>query len=730
MSDLTGNPLRNIGTARMEPLAFFAGAVTQRFIQGEGRVEAIDLSAFIDREAKRIHSVTGELDWDYSQGVLTVRSAQCEGVLGFFNGEEITLPHITIESRCDYLTVMAVTLDGLPLGESKLMLLQAMTEDRFYGWREEGGVIADTGGWPINVRDIDATVKLQGMAADTVTRLDANGTPAGEPFPLEAGGKVALGRDSMYTVLSKGLPVLRESIPAAFPLPRRHAPTGLETPGWWAFEPPPDSFAPSPMDLRFMNEDTAGQNGFVTRDGATLRLGGGTPVRFWAVNAGPRIIQRSNAEIDYLAARLAKTGVNLVRMHGPVWDSEADRLESVPEKVVERYHYFVHAMKRQGIYVQLSIYFPLWVRMKPEYGFEGYEGKYRGQFPFALLQYDEKFQQLYKGWARQLMLPVNPYTGVPLAREPAVAMIEIQNEDSYLFGTFCRAMIPPVQFKEMGRRFHRWTVAKYGSAGGAYAAWGPGCERGEDDPASGVMAVADIDELTTAALARPGVSRPRLRDQMEFLVSLQKEFYHGMVEFYRRDIGTPCLLTASNWMTIEPRLMEGLERYTYTEADVIDRHGYFEEGHTGERAEYRVLPGHTFTHLTALKNPDKAIMEINRIEDWPHMITETAWPMPNRFKGESAPMWSIFGALQGINAIVMFALGDVDWEEDPSHKWPLITPAVLGQFPAFARIFRCGMVTEAPPVARTTHSLSSLFNFEGSPIYETAAIDALRKLYG
>ena len=729
MTGFANNPFRDAGDAPIDPLAFFAGVVTQRFSQGAGRVEAVDLDRLIDREAKRIRSATGELDWDWEQGVLTVCSPMCEGVIGFFSGREVRLGHVAVQSRSEYLTVMAVTLDELPLCESKLVLLQVMTEDRLCGWREEGNVIADTGGWPINVRDIDGTVTLTGMVVDTVTRLDPNGEPAGAPHPLDADGRVKLCRDGMYTVLSKGLPTAR-AVRGAAPIPRRHAPTGRGEPGWWAFEPPPDSFTPSPMDLRFMNEEAAGKHGFVTRDGSMLRLGDGSPVRFWAVNAGPRIINRTSEEIDYLAARLAKMGVNLVRMHGPVWDSDADRLESVPAQTIERYHYFIYAMKRQGIYVKLSFYFPLWIRMKPEYGFEGYEGKYLGQFPFALLQYDERFQEIYKGWARQLLLPMNPYTGIPLVNEPAVAFIEVQNEDSYLFGTFNRSMIPPAQFERIGRHFHRWVLERYGSTDAAYAAWGPGCGRVDDDPDNGVMAVADIDDCTTAALAQAGVCRRRLRDQMEFLVAFQKEFYRGMVEFYRREIGTPSLLTASNWMTVDPRLMEGLERYTYTEADAIDRHGYFEEGHTGAKAEYRVLPGHTFTHLSALKNPDKAIMQINRVEGWPHMITETAWPMPNRHKGESVPMWSIFGSLQGINAIFIFALGDVDWEEDPANKWPLLTPAVFGQFPAFARLFRLGMVTEAPPVVRVSHSLPSLMDFAGSPIYEAAAIDELRKTTG
>ncbi len=57
----------------------------------------------------------------------------------------------------------------------------------------------------------------------------------------------------------------------------------------WAFPGPTDSDGERVLDLRCLNEEVAGQSGFVHRseDGNELLLGDGEPVRFWAVSMPP-----------------------------------------------------------------------------------------------------------------------------------------------------------------------------------------------------------------------------------------------------------------------------------------------------------------------------------------------------------------------------------------------------------------------------------------------------------
>ncbi|MCS6951057.1 MAG: hypothetical protein NZ520_11410, partial [bacterium] len=88
---------------------------------------------------------------------------------------------------------------------------------------------------------------------------------------------------------------------------------GLAMEGWFPFEPAPDAFRPSPIDLRYLNEKTAGENGWIAvKGGQFIHSKTGKPIRFWAVNAGPDIVRMDKASVDYLARHLAKYGVNMV----------------------------------------------------------------------------------------------------------------------------------------------------------------------------------------------------------------------------------------------------------------------------------------------------------------------------------------------------------------------------------------------------------------------------------
>src|SRR3954454_17468904 len=86
--------------------------------------------------------------------------------------------------------------------------------------------------------------------------------------------------------------------------------------GTWAFDyPGRERSVPPLLDLRSLNEDEAGQSGFVrlTADGNGFALGDGTPARFWAV--GSEVFRQAPGDIARHCRFLAGLGVNLVRLH-------------------------------------------------------------------------------------------------------------------------------------------------------------------------------------------------------------------------------------------------------------------------------------------------------------------------------------------------------------------------------------------------------------------------------
>lgn len=161
-----------------------------------------------------------------------------------------------------------------------------------------------------------------------------------------------------------------------------------EEKGWFPFNPPAEIRAGNPIDLRSLNEKVAGEQGFIgVNGGQFIHAKTGKPISFWAVN-GPA--SRDKAGLPAEARKLAKYGVNMVRIHGGYFTPAGD----VDLAKVRHAQDVVAAMKAEGIYSHFSIYFPLWLDPKP--GLEwlpGYDGKHH---PFAALYFNKDFQEKYR----------------------------------------------------------------------------------------------------------------------------------------------------------------------------------------------------------------------------------------------------------------------------------------------------------------------------------------------
>ena len=161
-----------------------------------------------------------------------------------------------------------------------------------------------------------------------------------------------------------------------------------------------------------------------------------------AANAG-----QDRAAVDYLARKLAKLGVNMVRYHGAAFDkNDPSKVDQKPRRpAVPRV-----GDEAAGIYTYLSFYFPLWME-RTSRGRSSRATSAQNKRPFGLLFFDPRLQEMHRTLARrQLLETKSPYTNLPLGRDPAVGMVEIQNEDSLFFWTFTKKNIPPPQVGQAG----------------------------------------------------------------------------------------------------------------------------------------------------------------------------------------------------------------------------------------------------------------------------------------
>ena len=504
-----------------------------------------------------------------------------------------------------------------------------------------------------------------------------------------------------------------------------------EETGWTAFQPETDPFDLSPIDLRRLNEKQAGDGGFIAARGeGFIHSQTGEPVKFWAVNTGGGTADLSKGDLDLFARSLAKRGVNLVRIHGPVYVTSGANFGQVDTNHVARLHYLIAALKREGIYTCLSIYFPLWVKLdatNPD--FPGYTGKN----PFALLYFNEKFQAVYRTWWDYVMNTVNPHTGLALKDDPAVAMAELVNEDSFLFWTFnpdagSGGAIPDPQRAILEKQFGDWLLKKYPgkTLDQIRNAMWSGVTSAQDNFAAGRVGFRGLYQVFTER-------KQRDQDTARFLNETQQKFYRDHYSYLKKTLGFRGLVYASNWQTASAQYLGPLDKLSNAGADFMDRHGYFGGLHTGDTSGYAVQAGQKYDDRAAVKfqkesgggedfnNPLFDIIYNGQ----PSTITEVNWTPPNRFRADYAVLAAAYGALQGSDAIFHFAAGSPAWESVPG-KFSVQTPAVLGQFPATALIYRQGLVKTAPRIVNVQLAATDLYALKGTPLPASQNFDQLR----
>ncbi|NRA39072.1 MAG: hypothetical protein HRU15_13090, partial [Planctomycetes bacterium] len=191
----------------IDPLAFYVGRVTRSVGDtAEGAVVA-DMSAHIDRKNKVVNSMTKELSWNYGDGYMTINTPRAQGATGFFKKSgKIELGDIIIDSQNEYGSVLVISLDGLPLKSSKSILVQTATEDKTYGFTTKDDsdgfkTISRLGGYPLNVKPVNATVTIKRADLKQATILDGNGVATENTAQCKSGSQlqITLPKDQMYT---------------------------------------------------------------------------------------------------------------------------------------------------------------------------------------------------------------------------------------------------------------------------------------------------------------------------------------------------------------------------------------------------------------------------------------------------------------------------------------------------------------------------------------------------
>lgn len=259
---------------------------------------------------------------------------------------------------------------------------------------------------------------------------------------------------------------------------------------------PWDDVAPGPMDLSGLNDANLtriaiGNDGHFYRNGERYRL--------WGINFGWSACFLTHHEADVLAARIAKFGVNAVRLHGcdEFWnykvgssliDYSKGTSRTLQAAGLDSFDYFVSQLQRHGIYVDINLYVgrrflpgdgtsaqPLPV---PEITAGEMFNEDSGQWHKHLGFFYDPIRELHKEYASQLLTHANPYTGKSYATDPGVAFVEVLNEGGllhyWLWGRLDE--YPDAILLALREKWNQWLSMKagYASTTALDAAWGTG----------------------------------------------------------------------------------------------------------------------------------------------------------------------------------------------------------------------------------------------------------------
>ncbi len=253
---------------------------------------------------------------------------------------------------------------------------------------------------------------------------------------------------------------------------------------FFPFVLPWDDASSSITDLSGWLEKPAGKSGHVHIGEDAHFYAGDKRIRFLGVNMSFSAGMPAKEDGERIVARMAKFGINVVRFHHMDTASWPNGIRSRGAKTatdldpdaLARLDYFIAQLKQHGIYANIN----LLVGRR----FSAADG-----LPVEIQKLDWKDQHVVGFWnaahlesqkqyARALLMHVNPHTKSDYTREPAVAFVEINNENGLVHAWLSGHVdtFPEVFTIELQQQWNTWLQRRYGNEAKLRAAWSAGAK--------------------------------------------------------------------------------------------------------------------------------------------------------------------------------------------------------------------------------------------------------------
>jgi hypothetical protein len=368
-----------------------------------------------------------------------------------------------------------------------------------------------------------------------------------------------------------------------------------------------------------------------------------------------------------------------------------------------------------------------------DWGIPGYTAK---DDLWGVMYFSDTLKTAYKKWVKYLYTEKNPYTGIALKDDPAVALIQVKNEDGVFWWTIS-------SMKEgfmyiVRQKYYQWAVAKYGSAAAVKTAWSNAADA-KDNWTAGELGLYHIWDATQP---QSGGKNKRLSDQVQFLTETQRNFYAEIHDYYRNILGCKQLINANNWKTADANLLFDAERYTNTACEVLAVNRYNDPGHIGPNAGWRIDPGDKYVGKSVLFEPHKLPVNIKQVKGSPMLVTESGWNLPHKYQAEGPFLVAAFMSLTGVDSYYWFSPTSSSFDpnpyftwanlaggQHPMYRWTISTPGQLALFPANALLYRKGYINQGETVVHEERTLQSVYDRKMPMISEENSFDPNRDNY-
>ena len=445
----------------------------------------------------------------------------------------------------------------------------------------------------------------------------------------------------------------------------------------------------SPVDVSFLPDAPAGKHGFVVVKNGHLATADGQRIRFWGVNItdwskGSRQVP-TKEDAPLWAATLARFGVNSVRFQfldlpAPRGLVKADTgtTRTLDPEQVDREDFFIAELEKRGIYID----FNLLVGRPFTEGDGVKDAKLLHEGAKGTSMFDVRMIELEKEYARQLLDHLNPYTKLKYTQDPAVALIEINNEDAINVG-----YKGPSAFydQELEALYTAW-LAKH---------------RAADQMASLRRDAYVAPDAPVPLMNRRGQSSTALEERLltegEFYGDLQRNYFDDFKGYLQQTLGSRSLVIGtadhSHSGSGYPVLL------AESGMDVIDGHTYW------QHPEY-------YVHKSPMVNDpaNSMVVELARsaIAGKPYTVSEVNEPFPNDYGGEGIPILAAYGSLQDWDGIFWYTFepkASSDWKPYVGDPFDLsLDPVKMPELAEGALMFLRSDVSKAAETNTRTYS--------------------------